>query len=246
MSYYSGSTDIPVKPVTRRVTFTRGKHRQVSRRYLQKTGRRPLNRHAYPVMGTPVAADLAMQPGHFGGEPDDAFSMRGLNVLSPSSRGPVLIAAQTRSGRRILTRPYDPFSSVSLGASILDPLSIVSNYVPGIPSVVAAPTPQSSSVWDLPSAIANLWNSRPDVLKKIKVRVNPVKVAQQVLSPSQVQAAVDYARQMGIDPSYHGVPITGYSANAGYRIAGMDLGQYFPWIIGGAALLFIVPMVMKK
>lgn len=242
--YYMGDSAIPVRPVTRRLTLTRGQHRRVGKKYLQRQGRKPLNRHAYPTMGTPVAVDLSMQPGHFGGIPDDAFSMKGLNPLTKV--GPSVLAIQTRSGRRVMVRPFDPFSPVSLGASILDPLSITSNFTPSIPSVVAAPPPASSG-WGLVDSVVSLWNARPQVLKDIKIRINPAQAAQAAgLTPAQVQNAVNYARQMGLDPSYRGVPITGAGANAGYRIAGMDLGQYLPWIIGGGAALILLPMLMRK
>jgi hypothetical protein len=245
--YFQGDSEITVKPVTRRATMARGTFHKRERRYLMKAGRKPLNRHAYPTMGTPVAVDLSMQPGHFGGEPADAFSMKGLNPLRPASAGPIILAVQTRSGRRVLTRPYDPFSPVALGASILDPLSVMPVFVP---SMSAAPTPApTGGFWNPLSNLVELWNQRPQVLKNIRIKVAPQQVmsmAQSVVKPSQVSGAVDQLRAWGVNLDYQGVPISGTTAGAGYRIAGMDLGQYLPWIAGGAALLFVVPMLMRK
>ena len=244
--YYRGQSEIPVKPVSRRLTFTRGMPERLSRRYLQRAGRKPLNRIGYPTMGTPVAVDLSMQPGHFGGEPDDAFSMKGLNPLSTNS--PVVIAAQTRSGLRVLTRPYDPFSSVALGQSIFDKIApLVSTYTPSIPSVVAAPAP--STVWSPINSLVRLWNERPQVLKDMRFTVNPQQVmqaAQSVVRPGQVSGFVDQLNRWGLNPSYRGAPITGPMAGYGYQAAGVNWSAYLPWIAGGAALLFVVPMLMKK
>jgi hypothetical protein len=64
--YYQGLGDIAVKPVTRRLTLTRGQRARVGPRYLQRTGRKPINRRAYPTMGTPLAIDMSMEPGQFG------------------------------------------------------------------------------------------------------------------------------------------------------------------------------------
>lgn len=256
MSYYLGQSTIPVRPVTRRATLTRGQRPRLIRRYLQRTGRRPLNRPAYPVMGTPIPVDLAMSPGTFGrghhgvtsdyglGTTDDAFSMKGLNRLSPSARGPILLAAQTRSGRRILTRPYDPFSPVALGQSILDPLTYTvappSDF--SIPSVVTAPVVASSSGF-----IGGIFDSAANFMKNLSVSVDPLKTiqaVQQIIKPNQVGTLAAQLQRFGINPSYLGIPITPTTAQYGYQAAGVNWMAYLPWIAGGAALLFVVPMLM--
>jgi hypothetical protein len=234
--YYLGQGDIPVKPVTRRVTFTRGQAPKVCQKYLQRQGRKPLNRRAYPTMGTPISADLSMQPGHFGDVND-----------------PILLSVKTRAGRKFVTRVYDPASSVSLGASILDPIApFVTAFTPSdssVPSVIAAPVSAPSTVWNPINSLLSLWNERPQVLKDIRLAVNPNQVmqaAQSVVNPGQVSGFVNLMRQWGLSPSYQNVPVTGAMAGAGYRVAGLDLQAMTPWIIGGGVLLFIVPMLLGK
>lgn len=200
MSYYSGQSAIPVRPVNRRVTLTRGQAPQRSQRYLQKTGRKPLNRIGYPTMGTPLAINLAMEPGSFGDE-------------YPAGYAPVAISQ------------------------------------PSVPSVVAAPAPAPSTVWNPITSLLSLWDQRPQVLKDIRLSVNPnqvVRTLQNVVSPGQVSGAVNQLRAWGITPSYQNVPVTGTMAGAGYQAYGMNLSQYLPWIIGGGAILLLAPMLMGK
>jgi hypothetical protein len=256
MSYYLGQSTIPVRPVTRRATLTRGQAPRRTRRYLQRTGRKPLNRRAYPTMGTPVPVDLSMQPGSFGrghhglttdyglGESEDAFSMKGLNPLRRN--GPAILAMQTRSGRRVMTRPYDPFSPVSLGQSILDPLSYtvapVTEFLPSIPSVITAPAPSSGF-------IGGIFDSAANFMKNLSVSVDPLKTiqaVQQIIKPNQVGYLTDQLRRFGINPAYMGLPITGTTAQYGYQAAGINWMGMLPWVAGGAALLFVVPMLMGR
>ena len=116
------------------------------------------------------------------------------------------------------------------------------------PSAASAPAPASSGgIFD---SIVNLWNSRPDVLKKIRIRMKPQAVAQQaqrIIGPNQVQQMVDYARAQGIDPTYltqYGeVPVTGALAKYGYQYqAGAfdNLSSYVPYILGAGAVLAVV------
>jgi hypothetical protein len=171
---------------------------------------------------------------------------------------------QTRAGRRFAVRPYDPFSPV-LGASIFDPIApltssfapesiltpmkITAGFTPTLPSVIATPAPASSTVWNPITSLLSLWDQRPQVLKDIRLSVNPnqaMAALQNVVKPSQVSGAVTMLRSWGINPSYQGVPVTGPMAGAGYQVAGMNIGQYLPWIIGGGAVLLLLPMLMKK
>ena len=101
--------------------------------------------------------------------------------------------------------------------------------------------------------MVNLWNNRPQVLKDIRLRVNPsqvVRQAQNILPPGQLNQVVENARRMGIDPSfltkYGEVPITGNMAEYGYRSQGIDWATYLPWIAGGAAAFVLLPMILKK
>ena len=141
----------------------------------------------------------------------------------------------------------------SLGLSFNVP-SLVSNFNP-MPSSLAPVTPASgaSSFWDPLSTLLNFWNSRPQVVKDIRLRVNPVQAiqaAQTILPPGKVGDIVNSARAMGLDPSfltkYGEVPITGNMAEYGYRAQGFDWQAYLPWIAGGAAAIFILPMLMKR
>ncbi|MGH9932313.1 MAG: hypothetical protein ACREA9_24185 [Pyrinomonadaceae bacterium] len=258
--YYLGQSDLPVKPVTRRITFTRGMASAVRQAYLQKGGRCPINRKGYPVTGIPVAAtrrnlfrgtalgtftdlDLSRKPGQdtLGGLFD-----------------PVTLTVKTRSGRRASVHPYEggailtsPVSN--LGASILDPITpFKTTYTaspPSIPSVIAAPAPASSGFWNPIAALVDTWNARPQVLKDIKVTVSPNKLmqaAQTVLKPGQVQSFVDKASQWGVNFDYRGMPISGQTAGFGYRLAGINWAAYLPWILGGGAVLLLAPMLLGR
>jgi hypothetical protein len=217
--------------------------RRVEQKYLMKTGRRPLNRVGYPTMGTPISADMSLEPGSFG-----------------SVNDPILLSVQTRAGRRFTTRVYDPASSVSLGQShrLSGPLDdLVTGFTaqfnpmltaPAVPSVIAAPTPaSSSSIWSPLTSLVNLWNERPQVLKDISFKVNPTQVmqaAQSVVQPAQVSGFVRFLQSIGIQPTYQNVPVSGPMASAGYQYAGMNLAQYLPYIIAGGAALFLLPKLM--
>jgi hypothetical protein len=251
MSYYLGQSDIPVKPVTRRTTWTRGMPRAVRHAYLQQHGRCPINRRGYPVTGVPIPTtptvgawtnlDLSREPGQ--------------NQLGHSI-APITMSVRTRGGRIIGTNPYEGGALMTapigtLGADVpagygLAPLSMLQS-TPSIPSVVAAPAP--SSVWDpIKSALA-LWDARPQAMKNVRFTVDPnqaMRALQTVVKPGQVSGAVNWLRSQGLMPSYQGVPITGDMAGYGYQAAGFDFGKYLPWILGGGALLFVVPMLMKR
>ena len=141
----------------------------------------------------------------------------------------------------------------ALGISFKVP-SLVSNYQP-MPSVMQPTTPASgaSSFWNPINSLVDMWNNRPQAVKNIRVRVNPTKVvqaAQRVLPPGQVNQAVEYARRMGIDPTFltqaGEVPITGNMAEGVYRGEGIDWQTYLPWIAGGAAAFVLLPHILGR
>jgi hypothetical protein len=136
-----------------------------------------------------------------------------------------------------------------LGLSFNVP-ALTSAFTPSNPQ--ATPASGASDFWNLPEAVTNLWNNRPEALRKIRIRVSPTKVAQaasKVLPPEKVNEVVEYARRMGIDPFYlsrYGeVPITGDMAAYGYRSQAIDWSEYLPWILGAGAAVVLLPMVLK-
>ena len=257
MYYLGNGGDMPVKPVTRRTTLARGQRQAVGPRYLQRRGRKPLNRIGYPTMGTPISADMALSPGSFG-DPEDVFSMKGLNPIGKASRGSMTIAAYTSSGRRILTKPYDPYSRVALGDSILDPLApFVTTFTPSLttaPAVApASTTPSGGGFLDtLISGVGNLFSQVPAVIKNIGFKIDPnmaIAAAQKLVSAGQVKQAVDYLNSVGVSPTYLNIPISGNVAAAGYQAAGFNMNsltQYLPWILGGVGLLVALPLLTGR
>lgn len=255
MSYYQGSSALPVKPVTRRATFTRGQAPRNEKKYLQTNGRKPLNRRGYPSAGVPVAAtptlgwwnDIPMARN-----PGEQLGAYGLEHIS--------LTVKPRRGRPITTRPFEggafmtaPIGPNGLGAETpagygLAPLSVIQRAIsPSIPSVVTAPVP--STVWNPITSLLNLWDARPQVLKDIRLSVNPnqaMRALQTVVKPGQISGAVDQLQRWGVNTSYQGVPVSGTMAGYGYEAAGFDFQKALPWILGGGALLFVIPMLTKK
>jgi len=232
MSYYMGADTDKVKPITRRKTWTRGKFPRRTAKFLMQPGRKPKNRRGFPVGSKPVAvfgrsAPLKMdRPGITAAETEEALWLG----------TPLPVDMSLEPGQQ-LGGLFDAFKVPTL----------TSSYTPGpATSMVTAP---ASSWWNPVTAVTSavqLWKDRPEALQDISIRFNPLKAVQGVVSPGQLESAVDKLRRLGIDPTYKGMPLTGQQAGWGYRLAGIDWASYLPWIIGGGALLFVVPMLMKK
>lgn len=140
----------------------------------------------------------------------------------------------------------------SLGLSFNVP-GFTSSFTPSPSLAPVTPASGASSFWNPIETITNLWNNRPEAVRKIRVRIDPTKAAQavsRVLPPGQVGKAVDYARRMGIDPSYltqfGEVPITGDMAQYGYQARAIDWSEYLPWILGAGAAVVLLPMLLKR
>lgn len=254
MSYYLGQSAIPVRPVTRRATLTRSQRPRNVKKYLQRTGRRPLNRRAYPVMGTPVAVDMSMQPGG----PGLGRAHHGTTSDFSLGADDIVLSVRGRSGKRYSTNPFQggamPYGPVTVGQDYPAgyapaPLSEIQQAVdvmPSVPSVITAPAvaaPASSGF------IGGIFDSAANFMKNISVSVDPLKTiqaVQQIIKPNQVGTLAQQLQRFGINPSYLGLPINQYSAQYGYQAAGINWAAYLPWIAGGAALLFVVPMLMPK
>jgi len=156
-------------------------------------------------------------------------------------------------------KPGSGRSRGGLGEDDIDEVLGLSFNVPALTSRFtpsATPTTPASgadSFWSPFEAVTNLWNSRPEALRKIRVRVDPTRVAQaasKVLPPGQVAKAVDYARKMGIDPTFLSkfgeVPITGDMAQYGYEARATDWSQYLPWIVGAGVAVVLLPMALRR
>jgi hypothetical protein len=100
--------------------------------------------------------------------------------------------------------------------------------------------------------VTQAWENRPEVLKKIRIRIKPQQVLKQVsqlVPPAQAARSVDYARSLGFDPSlltnYGEVPITGSTVYGGYQAGMIDWQKSLPWIIGIGAAVVILPMALR-
>lgn len=124
-------------------------------------------------------------------------------------------------------------------------------------STIPADQPSGGGIFDSItsglSSLVNMWNNRPEELKKIRLRVNPQQVmqtVQQAVPAGTVSKTVDQLRSWGVDPRLlvpgGSVPITGTTAGAAYRAAGFDWSTYLPWIVGGGVALVALPMLMRK
>lgn len=256
MSYYLGQNTDTVKPITRRTTWTRPVFNMQRRQgYLMKRGRCPINRHGYPVAGGPVAAEKAfglqlrrMPP------PGQAFGwhkkmdMARLRALSTPVMQNKLRAQWTKPTLGYVTDvdlSLEPGQQLGGLMDVFKVPTLTSSFAP----TVAAPAPASSSFWDPFASVVQLWNERPQVLKDIRINVDPNRVmqaAQSVVKPGQLQNFVNQASQWGVNLDYRGMPISGQTAGFGYRLAGIDWAGWMPWIIGGGVALVALPMLMGK
>lgn len=125
-----------------------------------------------------------------------------------------------------------------------------SSFVPS--SAPAAPAESGGFMGGLASLV-NLWNNRPEELKKIRIRIKPdavMRQVQSVLPSSTVASATDRLRAMGIDPRYlyggQEIPMTGNMVGGAYYGAGIDWQAWMPWILGGGAALLLLPALMRK
>lgn len=117
------------------------------------------------------------------------------------------------------------------------------------PAPAATTVSAGSSVWSPIAGLVNLWNERPQVLKDIKIKVDPntvMRTMQSVVSPGQVSSAVNKLQQWGVNLDYKGMPVGGQTAGLGYQLAGVNWSQYMPWIIGGGVALLALPLLMGK
>lgn len=192
----------------------------------------------------------------------------GRGSLVPRSSNRFSSRSVTGFSRSLATRrkPGRGRSQGGLGADDVDEALGLSFNVPGYTSRflpegssggfaqnTVAPASGAGSFWSPLDAVMKLWDSRPEAVRKIRVRFNKAKVAQavsKVISPAQAKVVVDYARKLGLDPSYlspYGeVPITGDMAQRGFEMSTIDWKEYLPWILGAGAAIVVLPMVLGK
>lgn len=208
--------------------------------------RKPMYRTGPSVLGDWLPWNFNMQPGKGSLVPE-----RSKRFVSQSPFGySRSLSTRRKPGRGRSVGGLGDDMDESLGLSFNVP-ALTTSFAPS--ATQATPASSSDSFWSPFEAITNLWNSRPEALRKIRVRVDPAKVAQaasKVLPPGQVGKAVDYARRMGIDPSYltqfGEVPITGDMAQYGYQARAIDWSEYLPWILGAGAAVVLLPMLLKR
>jgi len=235
--YYIGMETTKIQPITT------GRKTGIRKRY--KARRCPPNRK--PLYRTDLGDWL---PWGFTTQP-------GRGSLVPVTR-PTRNESRSLFGFSRTHKPGTGRSKGGLGDSDQDEMLGLTFNVPALTSSFTQSNPQAtpasgaSDSWNTIESIMNLWNNRPEAFKKIRIRINPTKVAQaasRVLPPGKVNEAVEYARRMGIDPSYLSqfgeVPITGDMAQYGYEARATDWSQYLPWILGAGAAVVLLPMVLK-
>lgn len=228
MAYYTGQSTIPVQPVTRRATMTRGQVPRNEQKFLQTNGRRPVNRRGYPVAGVPVPTT---------------------QTVGTWNKIPMSMEPGGRLGHYLPT-DMELHPGRQLGGWFEDTIASMTKLsVPTVPSVATTPKAEPGFLTSLVTGAMNLWDQRPQVLKDLSFKVDPnvaMAAAQKLVSAGQVTKAVDYLRSVGINPSYLGIPVTGTTAGAAWTVGGMNIGSYLPWILGGGAVLILLPMLMGK
>ena len=263
--YYAGMETARIRPVTtaRKTEARKAYKRKTMYARLSRQSRKPMNRTGAPTLGVPLPWNFIVDPGRNTLRPTAQVpsSTEQFAPSSWSSWSPFGFSRDWSTRRK----PGSGRSQGGLGTSDNDESlglsfnlpALTTSYTPPAsfgPTSLAPVTPASgaSSFWNPLTSIVNLWNSRPQELKDIRLRVNPTKAIQTaaaVLPPGKVGQAVDYARSMGLDPTYlsrYGeVPITGDMARYGYQSQAMDWSQYLPWILGAGAAAVLLPMVLK-
>ena len=258
--YYVGDETTTVRPITtaRKTEARKAYSRKFKHMHLCRTSRPPMNRKGAPTLGIALPWNFSDIPGRGSLTRVDTANRSGYSPSTWKSFSP--FGAPRSMGRKPGTGrsrgglgDAGDAGDTSLGLSFNVP-ALVSNFRPtqtGVSPVT--PASGASSFWNPLASMVNLWNNRPQVLKDIRLRVNPsqvVRQAQNILPPGQLNQVVENARRMGIDPSfltkYGEVPITGNMAEYGYRSQGIDWATYLPWIAGGAAAFVLLPMILKK
>lgn len=114
---------------------------------------------------------------------------------------------------------------------------------------------------DIVGAVVPGWDKRPDWMKKIQIKPDPLKLAQtaaQVVPPKEVGRVVDQAAKYGVNLNYQtpagSVPITGQMVAGGYQnfpaIASFSktLSDIPTWayMVGGVGVVLLLVTVVKK
>lgn len=114
---------------------------------------------------------------------------------------------------------------------------------------------------DIVGAVVPGWDKRPDWMKKIQIKPDPLKLAQtaaKVVPPKEVGRVVDQASKYGINLNYQtpagSVPITGQMVSSGYQNFPMmasfanKLSDIPTWVyaVGGVGLVVVVMLAAKK
>lgn len=102
-------------------------------------------------------------------------------------------------------------------------------------------------------AVVPGWDTRPDWMKKIRVKPDPVKIFQQAskaVPPERIEQIVDIARQYGVTGYYAGQEITpgGAGFAAGMARAGAQLAEIpgWVWLAGGGVVLILVMSMGRR
>lgn len=114
---------------------------------------------------------------------------------------------------------------------------------------------------DIVGAVVPGWDKRPDWMKKIQIKPDPLKLAQtaaKVVPPKEVGRVVDQASKYGINLAYQtpagSVPITGGMVSSGYQnfpaLASFankfsDIPTWV-YVVGGIGAVLVLVTVIKK
>jgi hypothetical protein len=220
--YYMGADTDTVKPIhTKRQTWTRSKFPRRTMKFLIRPGRKPKNRRGFPVGLSPVAVMGKRAP---------------LRLDRPGTT-----AEETEESIWLgtplprLDLSMEPGQQLGGLMDVFKVPTLTPGFVPSAPTAVIAP---ATSWWDKTKELI--------VPKDFSLQFDPIRALSNWVSPEKMESAVDKMRRLGIDPTYKGVPLTGSQVGLGYRLAGIDWVSYMPWIIGGGAALFLLPMLMRK
>lgn len=114
---------------------------------------------------------------------------------------------------------------------------------------------------DIMGAVVPKWEQRPDWMKKIKIKPDPLKIAQtaaKVVPPKEMGRVVDQAAKYGVNLQYStpagNVPITGQMVSSGYQnlpiiasfAKGMSEIPTWAYVAGGLGVVLLVVTMVRK
>jgi hypothetical protein len=163
-----------------------------------------------------------------------------------------------KNGRKLSQRMLAVTSANGKATSLVEPgrgpLTITMYDTALTSSAYGYGAPQLGDLFnDVMGAVVPGWDARPDWMKKIQLKADPVKfldAAKKFVPPSQVGKILGFGQQYGVTPYYAGMEVTPGAGQYGYEYGGVAARiQAMPgwvWLAGGGVILLVVMMGTRR